>query len=207
MRVMSLINLLFEQPLYFVIVAGSLIASITVHEFAHAYCSFKLGDPTAKLMGRLSLNPLRHLDPIGTVALLLFGFGWGKPVIYNEQMLMHPKRDAALIAFAGPLSNFLTVLILTVLVLIFGRGSMLGALFTIVIYFNLILGFFNLIPVHPLDGFKVVNGLLPENLSYQWIQMQQFGVFILLALILTGSTQKILGPLVDISMKLLHINF
>ncbi len=202
-----LISLLFSNPILFVLVALALVISLTIHEFAHAYASFKLGDPTANAMGRLTLNPLAHLDPIGTIMLLTLGFGWGKPVLFNPEFLRNPKRDGALIAFAGPLSNFILALLLSFAVRFFGVDSLIGLALLIVIQTNLGLGFFNLIPLHPLDGFKVVNGFLPENLSYQWMEMERYGVFILMILIFTRTTSSILGPLINIAMKFLGLSF
>jgi Zn-dependent protease len=102
-----MIQLLFQNPQFFVLVAVALIASISIHEFSHAFASNVLGDSTAKNMGRLTINPKAHLDPMGTVFLLLVGFGWGRPVPFNPMNLKNPKRDSALISLAGPLSNFI----------------------------------------------------------------------------------------------------
>src|SRR3990167_7168759 len=106
-----MINALTESPILFIILLLSLILCITVHEFAHAYAASKLGDPTAKAMGRLTLNPLKHLDPVGTLLLIFAGFGWGKPVPYNPNYFKNPKRDSALVSLAGPASNFLFAII------------------------------------------------------------------------------------------------
>jgi len=108
-----LLELLFSNPLIFILVAAALILSISVHEFAHAYVADKLGDPTPRYLGRVTLNPKAHLDPIGTLLLVVAGFGWGKPVPFNPNNLSNPKRDAALISFAGPLSNFFMAIIFT----------------------------------------------------------------------------------------------
>jgi Zn-dependent protease len=194
-----LIGILFEQPILFLLIALALIVSISIHEFAHAYVATKLGDPTAASMGRVTLNPVAHLDPLGTALLLFAGFGWGRPVPFNPYYLKHPRRDSAIISLAGPLSNFSLALVLVGVVHLLRSFSsepiltIIGGFTYLVIYYNLILGFFNLIPIHPLDGFKVVNGLLPENLSYQWMQMAPYGIFLLLLLILTNSTGKILN--------------
>jgi len=197
-----LISLLFQNPISFVFVAGALVISISVHEFAHAYVAYKLGDPTPKAAGRVTLDPRAHLDPIGTVMLLVAGFGWGKPVPFNPNYLRNPKVDAALISLAGPLSNLVLASLMALVLYLFGGGSFLY----LVIFYNLILGFFNLIPLHPLDGFKVVNGILPPQLSYQWLQMAPFGIYILMTLILTGAIGSIIIPLVNLAMKLLGLN-
>lgn len=192
----------------FLLVAAALIISLSFHEFAHAYIADKLGDSTAKQMGRLTLDPRAHLDPVGTALLLLAGFGWGKPVPYNQFNLSNPKRDAALISIAGPMSNFILAAVFGLISRIIPGGGyfiILQTFIYFIVFYNLVLGFFNLIPVHPLDGFKVVNGLLPEELSIQWIQIAPYGIWILLILIVTGTTQKILDPLLSFSLSILNI--
>jgi len=204
-----LASLLFENPIVFIIVAAALIISISIHEFAHAITADKLGDPTARYLGRVTLNPLAHLDPIGTVMLLLAGFGWGKPVPFNPINLSNPKRDAAIISFAGPLSNFLLAtalaLIFKLLLTLGGMNVVISGFLYLTIFYNLILGVFNLIPIHPLDGFKVVNGLLPTELSMQWLQMEPFGIIILLILIFTRTIGSILMPVVGFLLSLLGV--
>ena len=183
----------------FLMVALALVICISIHEFSHAYIANFLGDPTAKSLGRVTLNPKAHLDPTGTLLLLVFGFGWGKPVPFDPRFLKHPKRDSALIALAGPLSN---ILLAGFLALVFhglgvGAFSLIGVILQLIVRYNLILAIFNLIPVHPLDGFKVVNGILPQNLSYQWLQMAPYGIWILLFLIFTGVTDSVIFPVLD----------
>jgi Zn-dependent protease len=207
-----LFNLLFNGSgnflvnlLLFLLVAAALVICISIHEFFHAFIANKLGDPTAKSMGRVTLDPRAHLDPTGTLLLLVFGFGWGKPVPFDPRYLKHPKVDSALIALAGPLSNI--VLAAALAGLFHGLGvdifSLVGVFLALLIRYNLILAIFNLIPVHPLDGFKVVNGILPQNLSYQWLQMAPYGIWILLLLIFTGITDSVIIPLLEFSLKLL----
>ena len=183
----------------FLMVALALVICISIHEFSHAYIANFLGDPTAKSLGRVTLNPKAHLDPTGTLLLLVFGFGWGKPVPFDPRFLKHPKRDSALIALAGPLSN---ILLAGFLALVFhglgvGAFSLIGVILQLIVRYNLILAIFNLIPVHPLDGFKVVNGILSQNLSYQWLQMAPYGIWILLFLIFTGVTDSVIFPILD----------
>ena len=198
--------MLFQNPLLFFLVAGALIISICIHEFSHAFVAYKLGDPTAKYMGRMTLNPKAHLDPIGTLFLLFVGFGWGKPVPFNPMNLKNVKRDSALISLAGPMSNFILAVIFSFAVRLIGIDNPIGTFLGITILYNLTLGFFNLIPFGPLDGNKIVFGILPNALAIQWEEIQKYGTFILLFLIITNSTEKILTPLVDIAMKLLGIN-
>jgi len=200
-----MINALTESPILFIILLLSLILCITVHEFAHAYAASKLGDPTAKALGRLTLNPLAHLDPVGTLLLVFAGFGWGKPVPFDVAYLKNPKRDSAIIAFAGPFSNFIFGSILALILNVFSLPGLFTQIFAYIAYFNFILGFFNLIPIHPLDGFKVVYGLLPRKLAYQWIQIEPYGIYLLLLLIITGKTGDILRPFISFTSKILGL--
>ncbi|MFW5703662.1 MAG: site-2 protease family protein [Patescibacteria group bacterium] len=179
---------LFSNPIVFVFVAVTIVIAITVHEFFHAFAADKLGDPTPRLMGRISLNPMRHLDLFGTIFILLAGFGWGKPVQFDPFNLENPRRDAAIIAVAGPISNFVMAIAGSLLakgVDLFGGGSFLLNQFLFVfILLNLTLGVFNLIPVHPLDGFKIVGGLLPDEKAHEWYGLERYGFIFLLLMIL-----------------------
>ena len=214
----GLLSTLFENPLLFVVIAVALLLSVTVHEFSHAYIAYKLGDPTAKDLGRLSLNPLAHLDPLGTLTLLLLGFGWGKAVPINYYNLKNPKRDAALISLAGPASNFGMAISLTVILKIVGLivyshasptlssgVSVMSTLLYPIILYNAVLGIFNLIPVEPLDGFKIVNGILPPKMSVQWVQLAPYGIYILILLIVTGTTSRIIYPIVNLFVSILRL--
>lgn len=198
-----MLSLMFQNPIVFVLVAAALIISISIHEFSHAFVAYKLGDPTAKYMGRVTLNPKAHLDLYGSLFLIFAGFGWGKPVMFNPINLKNPKRDSALIALAGPLSNFLLALVLSFFFKILGMNSILGIFLYFVILYNLFLGLFNLLPVFPLDGFNVVKGFLPYDLSYQWKQLEKYGLFILILLLITNLPSRLISPLVETIMKLL----
>ena len=184
-----------QLPLtFFIVFIVSLIFSIAIHEFSHAFVATKLGDPTAKLLGRLTLNPIAHLDLFGTLALLFIGIGWGKPVPFNPNNLKNPKVGSALISAAGPLSNLLIAIIICLpyLILIYTNPSSkeLYSLANIygyisqIVLLNAALAIFNLIPVHPLDGFKVLGGLLPQSWYYDWHKMERYGMYILLLLII-----------------------
>lgn len=207
-----LITLLFQNPMAFFLVAAALVVSLSIHEFSHAYAADKLGDPTARSLGRVTLDPRAHLDMIGTLMLVFAGIGWGKPVPFNPAYLKHPKRDSALIALAGPASNFILALVISLVYRLFVKvdfgiaGSIILVFLYFTVMYNLVLGFFNLIPIHPLDGFKIVNGLLSYDLSLQWMQMAPYGMYLLLILILTQSVGKILNPLLDLSLKLLGVS-
>jgi len=201
------IQLLFDSPILFIVQAVCLVLSLTVHEFAHAYAAHKLGDDTAKYLGRLSLSPAKHLDPLGTLLLLTLGFGWGKPVPFNPNNLKRPREGGAIISFAGPLSNLILSVFFAILHNLVGNSlGVISLFFYFMVYYNLLLAFFNLLPFHPLDGFKVVFGSLPRNLALQWMQMEQFGLLILIVLLVTRSTSIILSPLLDISMKILGVS-
>jgi len=169
--------------------APAILFGLTIHEFSHGWVAWRLGDPTAKLMGRLTLNPLKHLDPIGTIALFLFRFGWAKPVPIDPRNFRHPTRDMAISSLAGPAANLLTAavagIILRVLDLLHvsGFASMLTSYF---VMFNLILCFFNLIPIPPLDGSRLLYHLLPPNLAAGYGRLERYGFMILIGIILVG---------------------
>lgn len=180
-----------------------LFFAMTVHEVSHGVMAYKLGDNTAKLMGRLSFNPLRHIDPFGSVVFPLFLmavgspilFMWAKPVIYNPINLKNPKLGAALIGLAGPFSNMAVAVILgivmRILALVFDLQANLGAaifvyLLGIIVFINILFAIFNLIPIPPLDGSKVLFGFLPANLYGVQEFLERYGIFIFLIFIFYG---------------------
>jgi Zn-dependent protease len=165
------------------LVLAAILLAITVHEFSHALVAVALGDPTPKLMGRLSLNPLRHLDPLGTLLILVARFGWGKPVVFNPNNLKgNPRLGSAAVSFAGPLANILIAMLLAAAVeRSTGRLDPTVAGFVLGLReINILLAAFNLVPIPPLDGFGVVQGLLPARLSYALEPLRQYGPIILL---------------------------
>src|SRR3989339_1420049 len=211
---MIILTLLQTHPIVALAFVVGLVFAITIHEFAHALVAYRLGDPTAKLAGRLTLNPQSHLDPIGTIALLIVGIGWGKPTPFDPFNLRNIKRDSALISVAGAASNFILAIILSIPYLFFyftGNLSLtINAVYqviSIIIWLNLILGVFNLIPVHPLDGFKVLAGLLPRDWYYDFIQTERYGIFILSFLLITGAIGKILFPIISSIFSILIPGF
>lgn len=175
------------------------IVAITIHEASHAWMADRLGDPTPKLLGRLSLNPRVHYDPIGTTLLLglvilralgvpVIPFGWAKPVPFDPYNLRNPRRDSALISFAGPFSNLALAAIFAILIRIFTNPFspfiFLSNLFEPFIILNCVLAIFNLIPIHPLDGGKILVGLLPPKESYEIDQfLNRFGTILLFLII------------------------
>ena len=186
-----MINYLFTNPLLFIVYLIALLTAITIHEFSHAWMADYLGDPTARLGGRLKLNPLVHIDLFGLMFLFFFGFGWGKPVPFDPYNLKNPRRDAALISIAGPTSNLILALVLAIilrLLNLFPTSPVLAlataGLLSPIIYLNVILGIFNLLPIHPLDGFKIVGGILPEEKARDWYDLQRYGMIFLLLLII-----------------------
>ena len=188
-----------RDPIQFVAFAVAIVLGITVHEFMHAYAAHRLGDDTARLLGRLSLNPMAHLDPFGTLLLVLAGFGYGKPVPFNESRL-RSTFSVTLVALAGPLAN-VALAALFAIPLRFGSAAALGDIYeTILVYIvqmNCILAIFNLVPIPPLDGSNVVYGLLPPRQQYSWRTFQQYGPFLLLAVLLLAPrilTALVFGP-------------
>jgi Zn-dependent protease len=178
-----------QDPIGFIAFVIAIILGITVHEFMHAYTATRLGDDTARLLGRLSLNPMAHLDPFGTLLIVLAGFGYGKPVPFNESRLRSALGVSA-VALAGPFANLVLAFVCAI-PLRFGDAEMLdgayGVVLEAIVFYNCILAIFNLIPIPPLDGSNVVYGLLPPQQKYTWRSFQQYGPMILLALLFFGA--------------------
>lgn len=205
----GLLPILFSDPISFIIIAIGLIISVTIHEFAHAFAADKLGDPTPRYQGRVTLNPKAHLDPIGTLAIILIGFGWGKAVQFDPYNLKNPKRDTALIALAGPASNIILAIILSIMIGIFDLSGIWFSIMLPVIFINIMLAIFNLIPVNPLDGSKIAYALLPKTISLEYeIFMNRYGTFVLLGLLLpwNGSGSPIshlISPIINFVVNLI----
>ena len=188
-----ILNLLFTNPIVFVAWLIAIMFALSIHEFAHAYASDKQGDPTARLMGRLSLNPLAHIDAIGFLMLLLAGFGWGKPVPVNPIYFKNKKWGDAIVSFFGPLSNFISAIIFGValkLILVYGNlapENLMIQFLLFLVMINVTLGVFNLIPIPPLDGHHILFAVLPESFNDIKIWLLKNGPFLLLTLILADN--------------------
>lgn len=208
-------------------VAIPLLFAITVHEAAHGFVASKLGDKTALILGRVTLNPIKHIDLIGTIFLPLmmlylggFVFGWAKPVPINWQNLQHPKRDSALVAIAGPVSNLMMALIWALIckiIIFFVNSNLSNSLeiisITTVLYnaskfgimINCALIILNMIPIPPLDGSRIVSSLLPTKANIYYNSIEPYGIWILLGLFVAGLLQRVLLPMIEL-LNLLILN-
>ena len=188
-----------------------LLFALTVHELAHGWVAFRLGDPTTKLAGRLTMNPLKHLDPLGVLAFVIMKIGWAKPVPVDPRYFRNPQKDMLLVALAGPGSNVLlaiaSALLARVLVSVpvlplFVLQPLVGMLVASV-WINIMLAVFNIIPIPPLDGSKVLMGVLPPEAARSFARIEPFGFFILLALFYTGVIGALILPIIRFSNNLL----
>ncbi|HYT76864.1 MAG TPA: site-2 protease family protein [Vicinamibacterales bacterium] len=206
------------DPVAAVIGFGVLLISLTVHEAAHAWTADRLGDPTARVLGRVSLNPLVHIDPIGTVLLPLIAafshlplIGWAKPVPVSFRNLRHPRRDFMMVAAAGPVSNLLQAVVAAMILRLFAGfasggqtpASTLTGVLYLAVEINLLLAFFNLIPVPPLDGGNVMLGLLPPRAAATYSRLRQYGFIVLYALLLTGIASALIMPPTMLLLRIL----
>ncbi len=187
----------------------ALLIALTVHEFAHARVAVTLGDPTPRVAGRDTLNPIPHLDPIGLLMLWLAGFGWAKPVPINPYNLRNGRNGVIMVSLAGVAANFFTALIAAIVWGILAKMHLatfeVNWIFREIIYFNLILVVFNLIPLPPLDGSQVVSALLPGRQAYSYERIAPYGPFILMALVLTGIIGRIMNPFIDMLYNIINL--
>ena len=192
---MGLSRLLFENPIAFVLLVVPLLYSVIIHEVAHGWVASLLGDDTARRLGRLSLNPVRHLDPIGTLALFFVGFGWAKPVPVNYMNLRDFRKGLIAVSLAGCVANIIiaTLALFLLQAHIFHAASVAGVILITVARINIVLGALNLIPIPPLDGSKVLMGFLPSTMQRSFAQLEPYGFFILIFLLFTGLLTPIIS--------------
>lgn len=181
----------------------AVLVAIIPHEMAHGYAAYLCGDETAKNDGRLSLNPLHHLDPIGTICLIFFKFGWAKPVMINPNNFRDRKKGTFFVSIAGVLTNFILAIIAVIIMKYIRLSDFVFELFMNIFWFNTILGVFNLIPIPPLDGSKLLFSFLPPKYEYYLIKYEKYGYILLLLLIMTDNLDKILIPMVNFMINLI----
>ena len=186
-----------------------LLFAISIHEYAHAQCADSMGDPTARYMGRLTFNPMAHLDPIGAILLVVAGFGWAKGVPINVNNFRNRREGILKVSFAGPAANLFLCFLAALMMALLGRMGMLSDglykfLFWMQLY-NVWFSFFNLIPVPPLDGSRILSELLPAKQSWQFNEIvDRYGFYILIALVFTGITSMIINPLANGYLRLIQ---
>jgi len=217
----------FAALVFITAILSALIAGIAFHEFSHAFVADKLGDRLPRRMGRVTLNPLAHLEPFGTMLLLFAGFGWGRPVPVNPNNTANPKAALAMTAAAGPLSNFVIAAVAGIplnlglvpwtspfdltnfdrlALLGWGTDEYAGLYLSSIVLFSVLLGVFNLFPIAPLDGFKVAVGILPHDLSRSFARLEQWGPVILISLLLSGFlTGGEFSPLFEVMQPIIRI--
>ena len=199
----------------FIITLSIFFLAVIIHEYAHGWVAWKLGDPTAKAAGRLTLNPLAHIDPVGTIFLPLMllvmhspvVFGWAKPIPVNFHSLKNPKKDMVWVGLAGPAANIIFALLLAFILKFFTlTGSHLFvALLSSGIIINLVLAVFNMLPIPPLDGSRVMMGLLPRDLAMRYATLERYGFIIIFGLLFLGIIGSVIWPLVMFLAQLLGV--
>ncbi len=200
-----------------IIMAPPLLLALTLHEYAHGYVAYRLGDPTARDAGRLTLNPLSHLDPIGTIAFFFIKFGWAKPVPVNPYYFKNPRKDMLWVALAGPITNLLlavaSALLLKAMIgtaTLIPYSTMLEAILVPLynmlvasVWINLVLCIFNFLPIPPLDGGRILTGLLPENLARTYASFERYGFIVILILAFSGVLGTVIFPVIRFANNLL----
>jgi len=181
---------MFSDPISATIIITAFLAALTIHEFAHGYAAHLLGDDTAKRYGRLTFNPLKHLDIFGTILILFAGIGWAKPVPINPYNFKDMKIGTALTAAAGPASNFIFAVLAAMILRMLPTGtpnhSVIALALYVVVHVNILLGLFNLLPIPPLDGSKIIGGFMPDNMYFKWLDWEKKGAYLLMIIIAIG---------------------
>ncbi len=192
---MGLLKLLTKDPLAFALVAIPLLFSVIIHEVAHGWVAYRMGDPTAKWLGRLSLNPLKHIDPVGTLMLFLAGFGWAKPVPVNFNNISDKRKGLIFVSSAGIVANILFAFISLLFIRLFSTSS--SGIAVILVYYvvqiNITLAALNLIPIPPLDGSKILMGIVSERTRYFLARLEPYGFFIIIGFLYLGILDPLIG--------------
>jgi Zn-dependent protease len=200
-----------------IILAPPLLFALTLHELAHGFVAFHLGDPTARDAGRLSLNPLKHLDPLGTIAFFFIKIGWAKPVPVNPSYFRNPKKDMLWVALAGPLTNLVLAIASAILtkgiwalaaVLPYSAAAEailvpINSMLIASVWINLVLCIFNFLPIPPLDGSRILTGILPDHLALSYMKIERFGFVLILVLAFSGVLSKVIIPIISFANSLL----
>jgi Zn-dependent protease len=192
---MGLLNLLLKDPLTFALLVIPLLYSIIIHELAHGWVAYIMGDSTAKERGRLTLNPLKHLDPVGTIMLFIFGFGWARPVPVDLRNIGNTRMGIILVSSAGIIANmvFAFFAVLALRLLSVQPSEPTGLFLYYLAQINIMLASFNLIPIPPLDGSKIVMGFMPERARYAFSRLEPFGFFIIIGLLYLGALNPVIA--------------
>ncbi len=200
-----------------ILLAPPILLALTLHEFAHGYVAYRLGDPTAKSLGRLTLNPISHLDPIGTIAFFLINIGWAKPVPVNGMYFRNPKKDMLWVALAGPVTNLClavaSAIVAKILYLLYSGLPdvfFVNAFFIPVlamleasIWINLVLCVFNFLPIPPLDGSRILMGVLPDEMARSYASFERYGFIVILLLAFTGVLSSLILPIIQFARNIL----
>jgi Zn-dependent protease len=201
----------------FLYVLPALLISLSIHELAHAYTAYKLGDKSQKALGRLTLDPFAHIDWMGFVCIALLGFGWGKPVLVNDMYFKNKSRDNMLVSLAGPMSNLIMAVIFTIIlkiliatnvIVLVANGTLstvLFTMFTLAIQFNVVFAIFNMLPIPPFDGSKVLHYFLPRKGKEILDMLEVYSFYIIIIFLVTGLGAIIVTPLVGLVMNLLNL--